>query len=275
MENVTKVPVKESVNDIPKVRFDLTKYRETLSSIQEQLKVSIAITLLILASYCPQVLAPEGSDEDIICLVDETTTDQIKTITISCNDQEQTEVTLEFFINNYDVGTYSEETVSHPPSSEMEYVTTEFNPNYNCHSYTLQNIQERYGIDLGASATTWLQNGLDTFVREFGEEVTSGYISRLGAESTLDSSLIMPGDVILYYRHDGSLLHSGFVSEITDEGRIVTANKLGQEAVIESTIEGIAWYYELDGEYDEELNIGGGHIQIYRLDQTALATLSG
>lgn len=283
---MSESPVQQNLN--PKERLpdrnnvDWKKIKELSNKFIERSAITVAIFLTLVALVSPQLLAHTQKFDETFCSLNSVVLEDAETTTISCTNTqgESIELSLGFLIKNYNVGVYTEDHVTHPPFFTSEFASNINNPNYNCHSRTMQLIQESSGVDFGAGIDRWLETGLDVFMREFGTEV-----SRLDAipnefgEDVIDISGTVQGDVVLFFDHSGKLIHSATVGEpkTTEDGTtyLQIINKLGESGELNSSIDDMVRLYELWGEYDDSIGVGGGSIVVYRpniqLLQTAFA----
>ncbi|GEM_PF-1895858 len=261
---------KEKVAEQKPVRLRWSELLEKKLFVKEQLGILIAFLLLAAAAVAPQSLVSAEEVEDFICDVELQVEEASKITHVTCHGIDGSVVTidLEFFVSDVPEVPYSEDQLSHPPSSTMEYTSPVNNINFNCHSLTLQLLEERVGIEFGGDRNSWLQTGFDQFVAQFSEKIveTDTFEARFNT-NIIDPELLHIGDIVLFYHGSGRLLHSATVREFTTgedgERLALIENKLGQAQETTGTIGDIARYYELGGEYEEEWLIGGGRIVVY------------
>lgn len=255
--------------NLTRVDWDLLKQRmESFLRKEAQL---VATFLTLIALTAPGLIAHAQEFDETFCSLREVILEDARNTIITCTDStgEQVELTLEFLITQYDVTTFSQEQVDHPPFFTSEYASDINNPNFNCHSRTLQFIEAASGVDFGASRATWLERGLDTFLGMFGDEITRmDAIPETFGEDVIDVSNVMPGDAVLFFDHEGTLIHSATVlgHAETEDGiqYVEIANKLGQSGELNTSIDDVVRMYDLWGEFDETVNGGGGSIVVYR-----------
>lgn len=255
----------------PERRMDWQQIKQQIEFFLRQEVKVVATFLTLMVLVAPGIIANAQEFDDTICSLREVVLEDARNTVITCTNSlgEEVEITLEFLINQYDVSTYSQDQIDNPPFFTSEYASNINNPNFNCHSRTLQFIEAASGVELGADRGAWLEKGLDTFLVEFGDEVT-----RLDAipdtfdEDVIDVSELLPGDAVLFFDHTGTLIHSATVLDhaTTEDGveYLQIANKLGQAGELNSSIDDMVRMYELWGEYDEQFGGGGGSIVVYR-----------
>jgi hypothetical protein len=252
-------------------RFNPEEFLESLKKFEVSTKIFI-LTLLSLAFLAvPQAFAGERPTEDLICYIEQTIDDQSKQTSIACNDG--TQVSLKFLLTDFDVAEYSPDLFPQPPAENFQYKGEVGDPNYNCHSFTLQQLETSFGWEFGAGRDAWLENGFETFISSFGEKVAEGTIGLGGRETPIDEAQLREGDVVLYFSHGNILIHSATVISVSArEGEpplVMTRSKLGEGLVANVSLTTLGWFYELDGEYEEiseGQGIGGGRVEVYRFN---------
>ena len=255
----------------PERRMDWQQIKQQIEFFLRQEVKVVATFLTLMVLVAPGIIANAQEFDETICSLREVLLEEARNTVITCTNSsgEQVEITLEFLIHQYDVSTYAADQINNPPFFTSEYASDINNPNFNCHSRTLQFIEEASGVELGADRGAWLERGLDEFMKEFGSEVTRlEAIPEEFGEDVVDISNVLPGDAVLFYDHQGTLIHSATVLDhaVTLDGTeyLQIANKLGQAGELNSSIDDMVRMYELWGEYDEDFGGGGGSIVVYR-----------
>ncbi len=241
-------------------------------------KQALLTILVALGLLFPHGVTDAQDLDQLVCDIAMSFDAASKNTTITCHttDGETIEIDLSFYVYNMDVRRYADEQINNPPAETMQYLSDLANPNFNCHSYTLQLLEKRAGVSFGGDRNSWLEAGVDSLVIQFSELVTETDSFEAGfGENVVDPTHIAVGDVVLFYDGSGQLIHSATVREIaTDEetGQLqpITANKFGRSQLMAGTIGDVARRYELGGEYDEIEQIGGGRIAVYRPNIEAL-----
>lgn len=254
-----------------RTRIDWTEFKQKIDHFLKESIVTTAIFLTLITLSAPQLLANSQEFDATLCSLRSVILEEAEQTTISCVNAagEETTINLDFLIKQYDVSTYSEDHINNPPFLTSEFANDIDNPNFNCHSRTLQFIQEASGVNFGASRERWLETGLDNFLIQFGDEVTRlDNIPNSFDENVIDISQVQPGDAVLFFDNTQTLIHSATVlgPATTEDGveYLQIANKLGEAGELNSSTDDMVRLYDIWGEYDELSRSGGGSIVVYR-----------
>lgn len=260
------------------VKIDWPELTQKTTEFLAYRKQALLTLLVALGLLFPHGVTDAQDLDQLVCDIAMSFDAAYKNTTITCHtaDGETIEIDLSFYVYNMDVRRYADEQIDNPPAETMRYLSDLANPNFNCHSYTLQLLEERAGVSFGGDRNSWLETGIDSLVIQFSNLVTetTSFEASFG-ENVIDPTPIAVGDVVLFYDGSGKLIHSATIQEIatdeeTGQPQPITANKFGRSQLMAGTIGDVARRYKLGGEYDEIEQIGGGRIAVYRPDVEAI-----
>lgn len=256
------------------------KYDKAIAELLLHPEAKIGLVFLALVLFIsPWLVANNQEFDPTLCSLREELIRSTRNVVISCKDElgENIDFTLTFLIFHFDATTLSQEQIDNPPFFTSEYASDINNPNFNCHSLTLQLIEIATGVDFGADQRAWLEGGFDDFIEYFSQEVTRiDAIPENLTEDVINTSNVQPHDVVFFFDNQGELVHSatvvGNATSIDGIEFIQILNKLGIGGQLYSSIDDMVKLYELGGQYVETTQSGGGYIIVYRPDIERIRT---